>query len=48
MFNQATIGDEGDITALRIDIDPGNLAALLPDDYHGDVLRVWRFHLKPS
>jgi hypothetical protein len=43
MFNQATIGDDGEITALRIDIDPRALASLIPDDYEGEVLQVWRF-----
>ena len=48
MFNDVTLGDQGEVTGLRIDIDPGALAALIPDDYKGEVFRVWRFHQEPS
>jgi hypothetical protein len=48
MFNQATIDEEGEITALRIDIDPRALASLLPDDYEGQVLRVCRITQTPA
>ncbi|MGH3977351.1 MAG: hypothetical protein ACRDS9_29175 [Pseudonocardiaceae bacterium] len=48
MFNEATMDEAGEITALRVDIDPGALAALIPDDYEGEALRVWRFHLQPG
>jgi len=48
MFNQSTVAEDGEITELRIDIDPGALAALIPDDYEGEALRIWRFTLKPA
>lgn len=48
MFNEATIDKEGEITELRVDIDPSALAALIPDDYEGETLRIWRFHLQPG
>lgn len=48
MFNAATMDEEGEITALRLDVDPGALAALIPDDYEGETLRIWRFHQHPG
>jgi hypothetical protein len=48
MFNRATIDEHGEITDLRLDVDPSALARLIPDDYEGEVLRVWRFHIQPS
>ena len=43
MFNEATIDEQGEITALRVRINPSALAALIPDDYQGETLRIWRF-----
>ena len=40
MFNQSTVAEDGEITELRIDIDPGALGALVPDDYEGETLRI--------
>jgi len=48
MFAQATVGEEAEITELRINADPSALARLIPDDYEGEVLRIWRFQLTPS
>lgn len=48
LFKEATTDSEGEITDLRIDIDPGALASLVPDDYQGDALRIWRFEISPS
>lgn len=28
--------------------DPADLAVLIPDDYHGDVLKIWRWKVVPS
>ena len=42
MFNEATIDEQGEITALRVRINPSALAALIPDDYQGETLRIWR------
>ncbi|MDP9475597.1 MAG: hypothetical protein M3R38_07880 [Actinomycetota bacterium] len=47
MFNHATLDDEGEITELRMDVDPGALGSLIPDDYEGETLRIWRFQLRP-
>lgn len=43
MFNEATMDEQGEITALRVRINPSALAALIPDDYQGKTLRIWRF-----
>jgi hypothetical protein len=48
MFNEATMNVEGEITALRVEIDPSALASLIPDDYEGDILRIWRLHVEPG
>lgn len=48
MFNAATLGDDGEITALRVDVDPSALGDLIPDDYEGETLRVWRFNLQAA
>jgi hypothetical protein len=48
MFNHATMDERGEVTELRIDIDPGALADLIPDDYRGDVLQIWRFQVFPE
>lgn len=48
MFNRSTMDEDGEITELRLEVDPSALARLIPDDYEGEVLRIWRFHLQPS
>lgn len=48
MFNDATLDEDGAITRLRVNIDPASLARLLPDDFEGETLRVWRMAAKPS
>lgn len=48
MFNDATLGEEGEVRDLRIDIDPGALGALIPEEYGGEELGLWVFHVKPS
>jgi hypothetical protein len=48
MFNRSTIDEDGEITDLRLDVNPSALARLIPDDYEGEVLRIWRFRLQPS
>ena len=27
--------------------EPGALAGLIPDDYEGETLKIWRFHQMP-
>lgn len=48
MFNQATMDQDGEITGVRIKIDPGALGALIPDDYEGETLHIWRLHQQPA
>lgn len=48
MFDDATLDADGHVTNLRVAIDPGELARLMPSGYLGDVLRLWRFHLHPG
>ena len=48
LFNNSTTTESGEVTALRLDIDPGSLATLIPDDYDGEVLKIWRFRQEPS
>lgn len=48
MFNRSTIDEDGEITELRLEVDPSALARLIPDGYKGEILRIWRFHLQPS
>jgi hypothetical protein len=48
MFEAATINADGEISDLRAIVDPGSLRALLPDNYAGPVLHIWRMHLRPS
>jgi hypothetical protein len=47
IFMEATAGEQGEITQLRLDADPGALAGLIPDDYEGETLKIWRFHQMP-
>jgi hypothetical protein len=42
MFMQATANEEGEITSLRIDVDPSTLGQLIPDDFEGETLKLWR------
>jgi hypothetical protein len=42
MFNAATVTTEGTVTELRVDINPRALAALIPDNYEGEALRIWQ------
>jgi hypothetical protein len=46
-FRQATV-EGARIGHLQIDLTPGSLGQLIPDDYKGKVLPLWRFHLEPS
>jgi len=48
MFNEATLDEEGEITGLRLDINPSALALLIPDDYEGETLRIWHIHLQSN
>lgn len=48
MFNHATLDEDGEITELRMDIDPGALGSLVPDHCEGETLRIWRFQPRPS
>ena len=39
---------KGEILQLAPKQQPGNLCILIPNDYKGKVLRLWRFHVKPN
>ena len=47
-FYTFATADEDKIARLRLDISPGSWGALIPKDYHGKVLSLWRFILEPS
>jgi hypothetical protein len=40
--------DEGRVGKLRLDITPGSWGSLIPEDYKGGKLPLWRFRLEPS
>ena len=46
-YNFAT-QDEGRMEKLRLDIDPGSWGSLIPENYKGKTLPIWRFKLQPS
>jgi hypothetical protein len=39
---------EGDILQLAPKQQPENLCILIPNDYKGTVLGLWRFHVMPN
>lgn len=40
--------EEGELTRLRLDVTPGFLGQLIPEDHKGHNLPLWRFRLQPS
>jgi Holliday junction resolvase len=48
MFNEATVNDEGEVTNMRVVVDPGELSRLVPAGYVGEALRIWKFHMTPN
>jgi hypothetical protein len=46
-FRALTLRD-GRIGQLRIDISPGELGQMIPDDYKGQALPLWRFTMVPK
>lgn len=51
LYNLSTLSDEGRVTALRREPEPGALVELVPHDYwsrENRALPLWRFDLKPS
>lgn len=46
-YKQMTQKD-GQIGQLRVDVAPGSLGQMIPDDYEGESLPLWRLVLKPS
>ena len=50
MYNELTLMPEGEVRQLRHEPDPGELAALIPDDYwdrEDRALSIWRLHIEP-
>jgi len=50
MYNERTLMPEGEVRELRHEPDPGELAALIPDDYwdrEDRALSIWRLHIEP-
>ena len=47
-YYRAVTAQDGIINRLRIDVSPGQLGQMIPDDYEGTTLPLWRFHLQPK
>jgi Holliday junction resolvase len=47
-FYKFATQEERQVGRLRIDVSPGSLGNLIPDDYKGIGLPLWRFRLEPS
>lgn len=45
-FNELTA--EGEIVRLAPNLDPNALGLIIPKDYKGSVLRLWRFVISPN
>jgi hypothetical protein len=46
-YTELTVKD-GKVTQLRPDVNPGKFGILIPSDYKGKVLKLWRFKLQPT
>jgi len=46
-FYKFATQDEGRMGKLRLDITPGSWGNLIPEDYQGKMLPLWRFRLQP-
>ncbi|HEV2616371.1 MAG TPA: hypothetical protein VGU63_07155 [Candidatus Acidoferrales bacterium] len=47
-FYKSVTQDEGQVRRLRIDVSPGSLGHLIPDNYKSEILPLWRFKQKPG
>jgi hypothetical protein len=47
-FYKFATQEEEQVRNLRIDVSPGSLGKLIPNDYVGRDLPLWRFKLQPS
>lgn len=47
-FRLATGEHEGKLTSIEVPVKPGQFGNLIPDDYKGQQLPIWRFRIKPS
>jgi hypothetical protein len=47
-FYKFATQEEEQVRNLRIDVSPGSLGKLIPNDYVGKDLPLWRFKLQPS
>jgi hypothetical protein len=47
-YYRAVTVEDGIIKRLRIDVSPGQLGQMIPDDYKGTTLPLWRFRQEPK
>jgi hypothetical protein len=47
-FAYATTDQQGTLEQLRITVDPGSLGQMIPADYQGEALPLWRFSFLPA
>lgn len=47
-FYKVATQNEGRVAKLRLDVNPGSLGRLIPEDFTGDNLPLWRVRLQPS
>jgi hypothetical protein len=47
-FNELTADKDGDIRHLCPAVDPKKLGVLIPENFKGEVMRIWRFTLQPD
>ena len=47
-FYKFATQDEGRVAKLRLDVTPGSLGRLIPEDFNRDSLPLWRLRLQPS
>lgn len=47
-FFRAVTQSDGRIGQIQVDVTPGHLGQMIPDDYEGERLPLWRFELHPK
>ena len=47
-FYKVATQNEGRVAKLRLDVNPGSFGRLIPEDFTGDNLPLWRVRLQPS
>jgi len=46
--HNSSTGDGGQVDRIRADFEPGAVGALIPEDYEGKALPLWRFIIEPT